>query len=42
MDTTEAKRWRAKDILTDAAHTIDERAKTYGHYDRDWETKEVS
>lgn len=33
MDTTEAKRWRAKDILTDAAHTIDERAKTYGHYD---------
>lgn len=33
MDTTEAKRWRAKDLLTNAADIIDERSKTHGHYD---------
>ena len=33
MDSTEAKRWRAKDILTNAADIIDERARTHGHYD---------
>ena len=33
MDTPEAKRWRAKDLLTDAADIIDERSRTHGHYD---------
>lgn len=33
MDTTGAKRWRSKDILTNAADIIDERARTHGHYD---------
>lgn len=33
MDTTGAKRLRAKDILTNAADIIDERARTHGHYD---------
>jgi hypothetical protein len=33
MDTTGAKRLRSKDILTNAADTIDERSRTHGHYD---------
>ena len=33
MDTQGAKAWRAKDFLTNAADTIDERARTHGHYD---------
>ena len=33
MDTTGANRWRSKDILTNAADIIDERARTHGHYD---------
>ena len=33
MDTTGAKRLRSKDILTNAADIIDERARTHGHYD---------
>ena len=33
MGTTEAKSWRAKDILTDAGDTISDRGQTHGHYD---------
>jgi hypothetical protein len=33
MDTTGAKPLRSKDILTNAADTIDERSRTHGHYD---------
>jgi hypothetical protein len=33
MDINAEKRWRAKDILTNAADIIDERARTHGHYD---------
>ena len=33
MGIKEEKSWRAKDLLTDAANVIDERARTHGHYD---------
>jgi hypothetical protein len=33
MATTGAKPLRSKDILTNAADTIDERSRTHGHYD---------